>query len=77
MPLLASALIQCILQVSHTPAHWRALRGMAMHALSRSVAVTRTPLVDSGLGAVLSVVFTKNDEGWRVVHPALAAVCIS
>ena len=50
---------------------------MAMQALSRSVAVTRTPLVDSGLGAVLSVVFTKNDEGRRVVHAALAAVCIS
>ena len=45
-----------------------------MYGLSWSVAVTRTPFVDSGPGAVLFSVFTKKDEGRRVVHAVLAAV---
>jgi len=57
----------------HTGVRYAACQ--CVRALSRSVAVTRTSLVDSGLGAALFAVFTKEDEDRRVVHAALAAVC--
>ncbi|KAI0045366.1 ARM repeat-containing protein [Auriscalpium vulgare] len=46
-----------------------------VRALSRSVAVTRTSLDDSGLGASLYQVFLKEDEDRRVTYAALTAVC--
>ncbi|KAI0284920.1 ARM repeat-containing protein [Russula brevipes] len=68
LPPLASALTH-----RHTGVRYAACQ--CVRALSRSVAVTRTSLVDSGLGAALFSVFTKEDEDRRVVHAALAAVC--
>ena len=57
----------------HTGVRYAACQ--CVRALSRSVAVTRTSLVDSGLGTALFAVFSKEDEDRRVVHAALAAVC--
>jgi len=68
LPPLASAL-------THRHVGVRYAACQCVRALSRSVAVTRTSLVDSGLGAALFSVFTKEDEDRRVVHAALAAVC--
>ncbi|KAI0280546.1 armadillo-type protein, partial [Russula aff. rugulosa BPL654] len=68
LPPLASALTH-----RHTGVRYAACQ--CVRALSRSVAVTRTSLVDSGLGTALFAVFTKDDEDRRVVHAALAAVC--
>jgi armadillo repeat-containing protein 8 len=39
-----------------------------VHALSHSVTVTRTSLVDSGPGTALFAVFTKDNEDRHVVH---------
>ena len=39
------------------------------------MAVTRTSLVDAGLGTALFAVFAKEDEDRRVVHAALADDC--
>ena len=39
------------------------------------MAVTRTSLVDAGLGTALFAVFPKEDEDRRVVHAALADDC--
>ncbi|KAH9032520.1 ARM repeat-containing protein [Lactarius hengduanensis] len=68
LPPLATALTH-----RHTGVRYAACQ--CVRALSRSVAVTRTSLVDSGLGTALFAVFTKEDEDRRVVHAALAAVC--
>lgn len=68
LPPLASALTH-----RHTGVRYAACQ--CIRALSRSVAVARTSLVDSGLGTALFAVFTKEDEDRRVVHAALAAVC--
>lgn len=68
LPSLASALVH-----RHTGVRYAACQ--CVRALSRSVAVTRTSLVDSGLGAALFSVFSKEDEDRRVLHAALAAVC--
>ncbi|KAI0253577.1 ARM repeat-containing protein [Lactifluus subvellereus] len=68
LPPLASALTH-----RHTGVRYAACQ--CVRALSRSVAVARTSLVDSGLGTALFAVFTKEDEDRRVVHAALAAVC--
>jgi hypothetical protein len=68
LPPLASALTH-----RHTGVRYAACQ--CVRALSRSVAVTRTSLVDSGLGSALFGVFAKEDEDRRVVHAALAAVC--
>jgi armadillo repeat-containing protein 8 len=68
LPPLASALTH-----QHTGVRYAACQ--CVRALSRSVAVTRTSLVDSGLGTALFAVFSKEDEDRRVVHAALAAVC--
>ncbi|KAN0129589.1 ARM repeat-containing protein [Lactarius tabidus] len=68
LPPLATALSH-----RHTGVRYAACQ--CVRALSRSVAVTRTSLVDSGLGTALFTVFTKEDEDRRVVHAALAAVC--
>ena len=68
LPPLASALTH-----QHTGVRYAACQ--CVRALSRSVAVTRTSLVDSGLGAALFAVFTKENEDRRVSHAALAAVC--
>jgi armadillo repeat-containing protein 8 len=68
LPPLASALTH-----RHTGVRYAACQ--CVRALSRSVAVTRTSLVDSGLGTALFGVFAKEDEDRRVVHAALAAVC--
>ncbi|KAI9446024.1 ARM repeat-containing protein [Lactarius indigo] len=68
LPPLATALAH-----RHTGVRYAACQ--CVRALSRSVAVTRTSLVDSGLGTALFAVFTKEDEDRRVVHAALAAVC--
>ncbi|KAH9071040.1 ARM repeat-containing protein [Lactarius deliciosus] len=66
LPPLATALTH-----RHTGVRYAACQ--CVRALSRSVAVTRTSLVDSGLGTALFAVFTKEDEDRRVVHAALAA----
>ncbi|KAI0306232.1 ARM repeat-containing protein [Multifurca ochricompacta] len=68
LPPLASAL-------THRHIGVRYAACQCVRALSRSVAVTRTSLVDSGLGTALFAVFTKDDEDRRVLHAALAAVC--
>lgn len=68
LPPLASALTH-----RHTGVRYAACQ--CVRALSRSVAVARTSLVDSGLGTALFTLFTKEDEDRRVVHAALAAVC--
>jgi armadillo repeat-containing protein 8 len=68
LPPLASALTH-----RHTGVRYAACQ--CVRALSRSVAVARTSLVDSGLGTALFSVFTKEGEDRRVVHAALAAIC--
>ena len=68
LPPLASALTH-----RHTGVRYAACQ--CVRALSRSVAVTRASLVDSGLGTALFAVFAKEDEDRRVVHATLAAVC--
>jgi armadillo repeat-containing protein 8 len=68
LPPLASALTH-----RHTGVRYAACQ--CIRALSRSVAVARTSLVDSGLGTALFSVFTKEEEDRRVVHAALAAIC--
>lgn len=46
-----------------------------VRAISRSVAVLRTSLVDSGLGLQVFEIFKKEEEDRRVTSAALAAVC--
>ncbi|KAF4608317.1 hypothetical protein EYR40_000661 [Pleurotus pulmonarius] len=46
-----------------------------VRAISRSVAVLRTSLVDSGLGLQVFDIFKKEEEDRRVTSAALAAVC--
>ncbi|KAI0064492.1 ARM repeat-containing protein [Artomyces pyxidatus] len=68
IPILTAALAH-----PHTGVRYAACQ--CVRALSRSVAVARTSLVDSGLGSNLYQTFLKQDEDRRVTYAALTAVC--
>ncbi|KAL0946370.1 hypothetical protein HGRIS_012601 [Hohenbuehelia grisea] len=61
--------------MSHRHTGIRHATCQCIRALSRSVAVLRTSLVDSGLGMAVFEVFKKEDEDRRVTAAALASVC--
>jgi armadillo repeat-containing protein 8 len=46
-----------------------------VRVLSRAVAIIRTNIVDSGLGATVFQIFKKEDEDRNVTNAALLAVC--
>jgi len=61
--------------LTHRHAGVRYAACQCVRSLSRSVAVARTSLVDSGLGTSLFQTFLKEDEDRRVTYAALTAVC--
>jgi hypothetical protein len=68
LPLLGAAL-------GHRETGVRYAACQCVRSLGRSASVTRTSLVDSGLGNSLYQAFAREDEDTLVTHAALLAVC--
>jgi armadillo repeat-containing protein 8 len=66
---------QLVIALAHRHVGVRYAACQCIRALSRSVAVARTSLVDSGLGNSLFQTFAKEDEERLVTSAALMAVC--
>ena len=65
--------MQISLQHKHVGVRYAACQ--CVRALSRSVAVLRTNIVDSGLGMAVYQLSVKNDEDSRVTYATLLVIC--